>query len=50
MFFQVHGRGSLTYAGGDKYIGEWSEAKKHGEGELIYSNGDRFKGGTLFIQ
>lgn len=41
---QVHGKGTLTYVGGDKYAGEWQDAKKHGEGELIYTNGDRFKG------
>lgn len=41
---KVHGRGTLTYVGGDKYVSEWVDAKKHGDGELIYTNGDRFKG------
>ena len=28
---------------GDKFIGDWLDAKKHGDGELLYVNGDRFK-------
>lgn len=41
FFPQVHGKGTLVYTYGDKYVGEWMDAKKHGEGELIYSNGDK---------
>lgn len=44
LSLQVHGSGTLTFVGGDKYMGEWVDAKKHGEGELVYINGDRFKG------
>ena len=33
---KAHGKGTLTYAQGDKYIGDWYGGKKHGEGELQY--------------
>lgn len=41
---KVNGKGTLHYAGGDKYVGEWVESRKEGPGELIYACGDRFKG------
>ena len=31
------------YTYGDKFVGDWVDAKKHGDGELLYVNGDRFK-------
>jgi len=34
----------LVFTGGDKFVGDWVDAKKEGEGELIYHNGDRFNG------
>ena len=40
---KVHGKGTLVYTYGDKFIGDWVDAKKHGDGELLYVNGDRFK-------
>jgi len=33
----------LSYADGDKYIGEWKDGKKSGKGELVYINGDKFR-------
>lgn len=36
--------GTLLYADGDKYVGEWMNGKKSGKGELIYINGDKFSG------
>lgn len=35
--------GTLSYADGDKYVGEWKGGKKSGKGELIYINGDKFR-------
>jgi hypothetical protein len=37
------GMGTLAYADGDKYVGEWKDGKKSGKGELIYVNGDKFR-------
>ena len=31
----------MTYANGDKYIGEWKKAEYFGKGTYIYSNGDK---------
>ena len=31
---QAHGKGTLTYSTGDRYIGDWVAGKKHGDGEL----------------
>ena len=41
---QAHGKGTLVYSTGDRYIGDWVAGKKHGEGELQYANGDVFRG------
>lgn len=35
--------GTLLYADGDKYVGEWKDGKKSGKGELYYVNGDKFR-------
>lgn len=40
-------QGSITFAGGDKYVGDWVEGKKTGLGELFYENGDKFRGNWL---
>ena len=37
------GMGTLGYADGDKYVGEWKDGKKSGKGELMYINGDKFR-------
>ncbi len=39
-----HGRGTLTSASGDKYVGEWKNDKKHGHGTYEYSSGEKYKG------
>ena len=47
------GKGKMTYPNGDKYVGEWKDAKKHGQGTYTFANGtilsgkwrkDKFKG------
>ena len=34
----------MSYANGNKYIGEWIDGKKSGEGVMIYENGDLYDG------
>ena len=34
----------MSYANGNKYIGEWKDGKKSGEGVMIYENGDLYDG------
>ncbi len=43
----IIGHGTLIYADGDKYVGEWKDGKKSGFGELWYTNGDKFSGHWL---
>jgi len=43
VFYFLPGLGTLSYADGDKYIGEWKDGKKSGKGELVYINGDKFR-------
>ena len=43
FIFPCSGVGTLSYADGDKYIGEWKDGKKSGKGELVYINGDKFR-------
>ena len=41
----VNGKGTFTWAAsGNKYVGEWKDAKCHGQGTLIYLNGDKYVG------
>jgi hypothetical protein len=40
----AHGQGTLTYANGDHYVGEWKDDLKHGQGTLTYANGDQEEG------
>ena len=39
--------GTLTYANGDTYEGEWRNDSACGYGVLIYANGCRYEGGWL---
>ena len=39
-----HGQGTFTYANGDKYVGEWRDAKYNGQGTLTYANGEKLVG------
>ena len=36
--------GSRTYAGGDKYEGEWKDDYRHGQGTYTYANGENYVG------
>ncbi len=40
----AHGRGSLTFANGMKYSGDWKDGKKHGQGTETYPSGSSFSG------
>ena len=35
-----HGQGTIIFANGDKFVGEWKNDKMHGRGTLILSNGE----------
>ena len=39
-----NGQGTITWANGDKYEGEWKDGKKHGKGTETCSNGDKYEG------
>ncbi len=39
-----HGKGTLIFTGGDKYIGEWKNDEKDGYGTYFYSDGDKYTG------
>jgi hypothetical protein len=38
------GKGTYTWANGDRYVGEWFEDKKHGKGVFHFANGRRKEG------
>ena len=39
-----HGQGSMTYADGRTYIGEWKHGRWNGHGKTTFSNGDVYRG------
>ena len=39
-----HGQGTLTYADGGSYTGQWANDKKNGKGKNIWSNGNEYDG------
>ena len=39
-----HGKGTMVYANGDKYEGEWYCHEKNGKGTMVYANGDKYEG------
>ena len=39
-----HGRGTLKYAGGDVYTGEFAAGERSGEGLCLFAAGDAFRG------
>lgn len=43
-FIKKNGKGTYTYANGDKYIGEFKDNFKHGNGTYIHSNGNKYEG------
>ena len=40
----MHGKGTYTYANGDKYVGEFKDDLMHGQGTYTYANGDKYVG------
>jgi len=34
----------MTWANGDKYVGNWDHDSRHGMGIMIYANGDKYDG------
>jgi hypothetical protein len=42
---QMHGSGTLKYANGNIYVGNFEHGKRTGQGHLLYSKGDEYKGG-----
>jgi hypothetical protein len=40
----MSGHGSMTYAGGMKYEGEWKDGRWEGQGTLTYPGGMTYKG------
>ena len=36
--------GTITYANGDKYVGEFRDDKYNGQGTYTYANGDKYVG------
>ena len=39
-----NGYGTYTWAGGEKYVGEWKDGVQHGQGTFIFANGTVDKG------
>ena len=42
-----HGKGTMKYASGDVYEGEYKDDKKHGRGKQVWPNGDIYDGQWL---
>ena len=40
----ANGQGSLTYANGDKYVGEWVNDRWHGQGTYTFPDGENYIG------
>ena len=36
--------GTITFANGDKYVGEYKDAKYHGQGTYTFANGNKYVG------
>ena len=41
---QEEGRGTMVYASGDMYEGQWRAGKKHGQGKYTTATGDVYEG------
>ena len=39
-----HGKGTLIYSDGDRYVGEFWRGKKHGHGTFTWTDGSRYEG------
>ena len=42
------GQGTMTYANGDIYEGEWTWDGRNGQGTMTYANGDIYEGEWSF--
>lgn len=42
---RAHGKGTLTWASGDKYVGEFRDGKRTGQGSYESATGDKYVGG-----
>lgn len=40
----MHGQGTLTFANGNKYVGEWKDGLRSGEGVFDWANGNKYEG------
>jgi hypothetical protein len=43
-----HGQGTMTYANGDIYEGQWIDDRRYGQGTMTYANGDKYEGEWRF--
>jgi len=41
---QMNGNGTMHYASGGRYQGEFVNGLQHGQGTFFYANGDRYVG------
>jgi hypothetical protein len=39
----MHGTGTITFADGEKYTGDWIEGKRTGRGVFTWPDGDRYE-------
>lgn len=44
----IDGFGTMIYASGNKYIGEWKNSTRHGSGTFYYGNGCKYNGEYRF--
>ena len=44
---EEEGRGTMVYASGDMYEGQWRAGKKHGQGKYTVATGDVYEGGFV---
>ena len=40
----TNGHGTMTFANGDKYVGEFKDQKFNGQGVYTFANGDKYVG------
>lgn len=41
---QPHGFGTLIFANGNKYVGQWNKSRKEGEGKVLFTSGETYSG------
>ena len=39
-----HGQGTMTYANGQKYVGQWKDGMYYGQGTYTYASGAKYVG------